>query len=32
MFRTTGFVSFALRRLTGVALVLYLFTQKTKRL
>lgn len=26
MYRTTGFISFFLRRLTGVALVLYLFT------
>lgn len=26
MYRSTGFLSFALRRLTGVALVLYLFT------
>ena len=26
MYKTTGFVSFFLRRLTGVALVLYLFT------
>jgi succinate dehydrogenase / fumarate reductase cytochrome b subunit len=26
MYKTTGFISFVLRRLTGVALVLYLFT------
>jgi succinate dehydrogenase / fumarate reductase cytochrome b subunit len=26
MYRSTGFLSFVLRRLTGVALVLYLFT------
>ena len=26
MYRSTGFISFFLRRLTGVALVLYLFT------
>lgn len=26
MYKTTGFLSFALRRFTGVALVLYLFT------
>ena len=26
MYKTTGFFSFALRRITGVALVLYLFT------
>ena len=26
MYRTTGFISFFLRRFTGVALVLYLFT------
>ena len=26
MYKTTGFISFALRRVTGVALVLYLFT------
>lgn len=26
MYKTTGFVSFILRRVTGVALVLYLFT------
>jgi len=26
MYKSTGFVSFVLRRLTGVALVLYLFT------
>jgi succinate dehydrogenase / fumarate reductase cytochrome b subunit len=26
MYKTTGFVSFVLRRVTGVALVLYLFT------
>ena len=26
MYKSTGFISFALRRLTGVALVLYLFT------
>ena len=26
MYKTTGFISFFLRRLTGVALVLYLFT------
>ncbi|MGR9052419.1 MAG: succinate dehydrogenase, cytochrome b556 subunit [Gammaproteobacteria bacterium] len=25
MYKTTGFISFALRRITGVALVLYLF-------
>ena len=26
MYKTTGFISFFLRRFTGVALVLYLFT------
>jgi succinate dehydrogenase / fumarate reductase cytochrome b subunit len=26
MYKTTGFISFVLRRVTGVALVLYLFT------
>jgi succinate dehydrogenase hydrophobic anchor subunit len=26
MYKTTGFVSFLLRRVTGVALVLYIFT------